>query len=102
MAGRAISFTVARAKGSAANSCDTPQVYFSYPAAATDPRVPAKVLRHFEKVCGDSQVVTYTFSDRDVSNWSVAAQEWAVTSGTFGVSVGSSSQDIRLKGSFVM
>lgn len=43
--GRKISFTVSTTGG-----CDTPQVYISYPTAATDAAVPAKVLRGFKKV----------------------------------------------------
>lgn len=38
--GRAVSFSVTR---SGTNGCDTPQLYVSYPTAATDPTVPVKV-----------------------------------------------------------
>lgn len=48
------------------------QVYLSYPNAAVDPTVPAKVLRYFKKTCatGNSQETTtmsFTMTDRDVS-----------------------------------
>eukprot|EP00756_Hemistasia_phaeocysticola_P001761 Hpha_TRINITY_DN11228_c0_g1::TRINITY_DN11228_c0_g1_i1::g.167526::m.167526/K05349/bglX; beta-glucosidase len=99
--GRTLTFDVKRASG-AAGTCDTPQVYLAYPAAGTDPKVPAKVLRYFEKVCADEQRVTYTFTDRDLSNWNIEGQQWKLTTGKFTVSVGSSSQDIRLQGSLTV
>jgi hypothetical protein len=51
-----------------------PQVYLSYPTAATDPAVPAKVLRYFKKVCAtagageslEKTAMTFTMTDRDV------------------------------------
>lgn len=98
MAGRTITFTVTRSSSSHVGACDTPQVYLSYPAADSDPTVPAKVLRSFAKVCDATSTITYTASDRDVSNWDVSAKEWTVTKGTYGISVGASSQDIRLTG----
>ena len=73
------------------------QVYFGYPTADTDPEVPAKVLRYFKKTCAENTHVSYTFSDADVSNWDVGQKRWVVTHGVYRVSVGSSSQDIRLQ-----
>lgn len=90
-------------------ACDTPQLYLSYPTAKTDPTVPAKVLRYFKKVCVTTEqqalggsALSFTLTDRDVSNWDVGAEKWAVTSGAFGVQVGSSSQDIRLTGTLTV
>jgi beta-glucosidase len=97
--GRTISFAVKRRAGSPQNSCETPQVYLSFPTAATDPKVPSKVLRYFEKVCAESQTVTYEFTDRDVSNWDIASQRWVVTKGLYHVSIGPSSQNILLTAS---
>ena len=96
VSGRTISFTV---KGT---GCDTPQVCLSYPSAKTDPEVPAKVLRFFQKTCEAEATLSYTVSDQDVSNWDVDAKKWAVTKGTYAVAVGSSSQDIRLTASLVV
>jgi len=101
VSGRTITFTIKRESG-ASDSCDTPQVYFGYPSAATDPKVPAKVLRYFKQVCAPEQELSYTFTDRDVSNWNLAAKKWTVTTGTYGLSVGTSSQDIKLTGSFTV
>ena len=109
ISGRTVSFTVA------GTGCDTPQLYLSYPAAATDAAVPAKVLRKFKKICATGQgggqgaasshlssrvnsVLSFTLTDKDVSNWDVATKAWTVTKGKFGVMVGSSSRDIRLTG----
>ena len=98
VSGRTVSFTVQ------GTGCDTPQVYISYPTAATDPTVPAKVLRYFQKVCATSAdaptTISYTLTDRDVSNWDVVDKKWKLTFGTYGVSVGTSSQSISLTGSF--
>jgi len=102
ISGRTVSFTIT------GTGCDTPQVYIGYPTAATDPKVPVKVLRHFQKVCmpmthhmspNGPTTVSYTLTDRDVSNWSTASKSFTVTAGSYKVYVGSSSQDIRLTGS---
>ena len=66
-------------------SCDTPQFYFSYPGADTDPAVPRKVLRYFEKVCVDKATVSFSYTDRDVSNWDVKLKRWVVTNGEYTV-----------------
>jgi len=100
--GRTISFEVQ------GTGCDTPQLYIGYPSAATDPKVPKKVMRYFQKVCATAtnanaaSTITYTLTDRDVSNWNVATKKWSVTSGNYAVYVGSSSQDIRLTGSLTI
>eukprot|EP01051_Picozoa_sp_SAG22_P023092 SAG22_NODE_5805_length_949_cov_1.614118_2_plen_111_part_00 len=103
VSGMTVSFTVA------GTGCDTPQVYLSYPGAATDPAVPAKVLRRFKKVCATAgrqaettAALSFTLSEKDVSNWDVAKKAWTVTKGKFGVHVGASSQDIRLTGSLTV
>ena len=77
-----------------------------------------KVMRYFQKVCFNApsdtsdtpsdtptqstQSVSYTLTDRDVSNWDVEGKKWAVTTGAFAVFVGSSSQDIRLTGTLTV
>ena len=81
ISGRTISFSVS------GTGCDTPQLYISYPTAATDPAVPAKVMRYFKKICvadaAATTPVSYTLTDRDVSNWNVDSKKWAVTTGKY-------------------
>lgn len=104
---RTISFQVARKGTGRLAGCETPQVYFGYPNN-DEPNVPTKVLRFFKKVCdngdGDAfqETLSYSVSDRDVSNWDVAAKQWAITKGKYTVSVGGSSRDIRLAGSLTV
>jgi beta-glucosidase len=103
--GRTISFQVTITGG-----CDTPQVYIGYPKATVDPRVPTKVLRGFQKTCHAGTLdrqpmatpLSFTLTDRDVSEWDVQAKAWHVVPGKFAVYVGSSSQDIRLSGSLTV
>jgi len=96
VAGRAVSFKVSLSGG-----CDTPQIYIGYPGASS-PTVPNKVLRSFQKTCAQDTQVSYTLTDRDVSNWNVASKAWEVTHGTYTVYVGSSSQDIHLTAQLVV
>jgi beta-glucosidase len=98
-----ISFTVTRTSGST-GSCDTPQVYFSYPGAkgSTDPSKPDKVLRFFKKVCEPTAVLSFDVSTMDVSNWDVGSSSWKKAVGTFGVQVGTSSKNIALTSSFTV
>ena len=116
---RTVSFTVTRSGGD--EGCDTPQVdgpsrvtrpcttcmwpthhlhhhtyclqvYLSFPGAASDPATPNKVLRFFQKTCKASTLVSYTFTDRDLSRWDVANKKWQVVKGTFGVTIAPAAQ----------
>lgn len=96
IAGRLVSFTVTSTSGA---GCDTPQLYLSSPTASTDPSEPLKVLRYFQKTCNSTTDLAFTILDSDVSIWNVTAGSWQVVHGVYGVSIGSSSADIRLTGS---
>lgn len=76
-------------------------------------RFPRRVLRAFEKVHlrgsaeqagedggrgGETKTVTLELTRRDLSFWSVVRQTWVLPEGGFGVEVGFSSRDIRLRG----
>jgi beta-glucosidase len=99
VAGRTVTFTVARIAGA---GCDTPQLYLGAPTAATDPTLPVKALKKFQKVCNATQSVSFDISDRDVSVWDAAAGAWAVVRGSWAVSVGASSADVRLSGTITI
>ena len=85
-------------------TCETSQLYIGYPSASSDPLVPTKVLRYFEKQCGADigTELSYTLTDRDVSNWDVEKKVFTVTKGVYKIYVCSSSQDIRLTGSITV
>lgn len=77
------------------------QLYVTLPASA--PATPPKQLRGFAKLSlapGASGTATFTLRKRDLSYWDATRQQWVVPAGTFGLSVGASSRDIRLTGSF--
>ena len=76
--------------------CDTPQLYLGSPGAATDPSLPLKVLKNFQMVCSATQTVNFTVADIDVSVWDVNTSAWVIVPGAYAVSIGSSSDDIRL------
>lgn len=67
------------------------------------PNGPIRQLRGFEKVSiasGKSVTVTFSLTRRDLSNWDVVAQEWALQDGTYQVYVGRSSRDLLLQTPF--
>ncbi|KAK5129063.1 hypothetical protein LTR85_000396 [Meristemomyces frigidus] len=71
------------------------QLYVAYPDAAQQP---VRQLRGFEKVAiasGSSSKVVFSVRRRDISYWDVDAQQWAIASGDYTFSVGSSSRDLR-------
>lgn len=91
-----ISFDVSNT-GSRAGG-DAPQVYLAFPSSAGEP---PKVMRGFDKVylgAGESTTVTVSIAARDCSIWDTSAGQWKLIGGSFGVLVGASSGDIRLKG----
>lgn len=77
------------------------QLYLTLPSSA--PSTPPKQLRGFAKLKlapGASGTATFNLRRRDLSYWDTGKQQWVVPTGKFGVSVGASSRDIRLTGSF--
>ncbi|CAK5281386.1 unnamed protein product [Mycena citricolor] len=74
-----VSFSVKNA-GSAAGT-EVAQLYLTFPAG-TSVQIPLRV--------------------KDVSVWDVPSQTWVVPSGTFGVSVGASSRNLKLTGQFTV
>jgi beta-glucosidase len=62
---------------------------------------PARLLKAFAKVDlqpGESTAVTFELTERDLSRWSVRADGWILEPGEFGVEIGASSRDVRLRG----
>ncbi|KAI5121415.1 hypothetical protein M0805_003187 [Coniferiporia weirii] len=77
---------------------EIPQLYTTLPASTNSA---PKNLKGFDSIplaAGQSKTVTMQLSRFDLSVWDVATQRYEVPSGTIGVSVGASSQDIRLTG----
>jgi beta-glucosidase len=71
------------------------QLYVQYPPEA---KQPVRQLRGFEKVAlsaGQQKDVTIGVRRRDISFWDTVAQKWALASGPYTFSVGSSSRDLR-------
>jgi len=76
------------------------QLYVSFPAIAQEP---PQLLKGFQKVTltpGQTETVAFKLHAKDVSIWEVRLHDWAVVSGTFKVSLGSSSRDIRASVTF--
>lgn len=79
---------------------ETAQVYIGDPECSV--KRPPKELRGFRKVAlapGESAELCLPISRQDLSFWDVQTNGWKLEKGEFTVFVGSSSRDIRLKGS---
>jgi beta-glucosidase len=64
---------------------------------------PVKELKAFQRVAlapGETKVVTFTLDRSALAFYSTARKDWVAEPGKFEIQVGSSSRDIRLKGSF--
>jgi beta-glucosidase len=75
------------------------QLYIGLPASA--PASPPKQLRGFQKAkiaAGANAKVTFNLRRKDLSYWDTGSQAWVLPTGSFKVSVGASSRDIRLTG----
>ncbi|CAN8103469.1 unnamed protein product [Discula destructiva] len=97
-----VSVTASVANTGARAGQEVVQLYLSFPAEAAQP---PRILRGFEKVsiaAGASADVDMSLRRRDVSFWDVAAQQWAVASGTYTVSVGASSEDLKATATFTV
>jgi len=85
------------------DGAEVAQLYVSLPASA--PATPPRQLRGFAKLKlapGASGTATFHLRRRDLSYWDTARQNWVVPAGSFGVSVGASSRDIRLTGTITV
>jgi beta-glucosidase len=94
------------------------QLYISLPQGYKDHETgepvdfPVRVLRGFEKVHleaqhmeagtgGDKKLVTFEVTRRDLSYWDVKRQNWVLpSSGDIGITVGFSSRDLPLQGTW--
>jgi beta-glucosidase len=86
------------------------QIYVSFPDRVAEHRglgwareeieFPDRVLRNFSKIelnPGETQTVNLTLSRKDLSYWSVRAQNWVMpTEGNFRIWAGRSSRDLPL------
>jgi beta-glucosidase len=80
-------------------AAEVAQLYVSLPDSA--PSSPPQQLRGFQKITlapGQSGQVTFPIRKKDLAYWDVASQNWIVPDGSFGIGVGASSRDIKLKG----
>lgn len=74
---------------------EVPQLYISIPNA------PVRQLRGFDRIFlkpGQSEIVEFPLTRRDLSIWDTEAQNWRLQTGTYPISVGASSRDFRLYG----
>lgn len=97
-----VSVTASISNTGARDGAEVAQLYLTFPSEAAQPGL---VLRGFEKVhiaAGANENVTIALRRRDLSYWDVAAQQWAIASGTYTVSVGASSRDIKATTSFTV
>ncbi len=84
-----------------AAAIETAQLYIGDPVCSV--KRPPKELRNFKKIKlepGQMTMVSLPVSVRDLSYYNEATKDWHLEHGEFTVYVGSSSRDIRLKGSF--
>ncbi|KAF7329076.1 Glycoside hydrolase family 3 protein [Mycena kentingensis (nom. inval.)] len=81
---------------------DIPQVYLHFPASAGEPPSLLKGFTNVEVMPGKSAKVGITVSRYDLSFWDTVAQGWRRPNGTIGVSVGTSSRNVRLSGEIAL
>jgi len=96
-----ISMTLTNTGG--VRGAEVAQLYLAFPSSANEP---PKVLRRFQKVelaPGESATVTFAplVPADDLAIWDEDAHAYRTVNGEFGVLVGASSRDIRLKATFV-
>jgi len=94
--GRTVTCTVKNA--GKVDGVEVAQLYLKFPSTAGEP---PKQLKGFQKLvigAGKTTTATFTLDDQSFSVWDADAHQWSLVHGTFGVMVGSSSEDVRLYG----
>lgn len=79
---------------------EIPQLYVHHPPSAGEPPSVLKGFTDIELVPGQTGQASITISRYDLSVWDVVRQGWAKPNGTIGFSIGASSRDFRLNGTF--
>jgi len=94
-----VAFTV-KNSGKVAGA-EVAQLYLGFPGTAGEP---LRQLKGFGKTkvlaAGEVQQMQLNLRQRDTSIWDVVRHGWSVVPGKYQVSIGSSSRDFRLQGSF--
>ncbi len=72
-----------------------PQLYVGFPSSAGEPPQQLKGFQKVHLIPGQAVAVSFALNDRTFSTWDVSSHAWVVQHGTFTLSVGSSSRDIR-------
>ena len=83
------------------SASEVAQLYLGFPSSAGEP---PKLLKGFQKIevaPGSCEGVAFPLSASDLWIWNVVSQAWEFVPGTYTVSVGSSSRDIRLTGTLI-
>lgn len=78
------------------------QLYITFPEEANEP---PKVLKGFQKTVinvSETAYLEFSLTKEDFNIWSKETRDWKFVPGTYIISVGSSSQDIRLKRTVVL
>lgn len=82
------------------------QLYITLPTPANSSvDIPVRQLRGFDKTllaAGETATVSFALTRRDLSYWDIVAQKWLLQSGTYTVSVGASSRNLPLVGTFTI
>jgi len=78
---------------------DIPQLYVAFPPTSGEPPLVLRGFTNIELESSDDETVSLTLSRYDLSIWDAGKQGWAKPAGEFGVVVGTSSRDGKLKGS---
>ncbi|WP_338702391.1 glycoside hydrolase family 3 C-terminal domain-containing protein [Streptomyces sp. Q6] len=96
-----VTFTVTNTGGRTAD--EVPQLYVR-PVGMPVPRPRRQLVAHRRATLapGAAERVTFTVPLADLGHWDVARERWSVTSGTYELLVGASSEDIRLTGSLTL
>ncbi|KAF7363563.1 putative beta-glucosidase [Mycena sanguinolenta] len=79
----------------AVQGAEVAQLYISFPPSAGEPPF---ILRGFDKLNlapGQKETATFELRRKDISVWDVVNQQWEIPQGTFTISVGASSRDLR-------
>ncbi|MGA9883292.1 MAG: glycoside hydrolase family 3 C-terminal domain-containing protein [Candidatus Acidiferrales bacterium] len=78
------------------------QLYVQFPPAADEPPQQLKGFQKLRLKSGESKSVTFDLDQSSFSAWDQAMNQWRTYGGAYTVEIGSSSRDIRAKGSFVV
>jgi beta-glucosidase len=97
-AGGAATVTATVTNTGSRSGADVAQLYVADPAASGQPPLQLEGFQRVSLAAGASTTVTFTLTQQNLQYWNTSSNNWATSTGNYGIEVGDSSASLPLSG----